>query len=98
MAAEVPYFPQVPEVEGVRQSSTRDVFLRLHLRVLPQQQDAMNTLFVDRIKRAFAAEKLEIPEGRVRVIIVSDLFKRAIGKVKPSALPSGKEQTYEGAV
>jgi small conductance mechanosensitive channel len=98
MAAELPYFPDVPEVEGVRQSSTNDIFLRLHLRVLPQQQDTINQLFVDRIKRAFAGEKLVIPEGRVRVIIISDLFKRAIGRVKPSALPAAANGTYEGAV
>jgi moderate conductance mechanosensitive channel len=98
MAAELPYFPDVPEVEGVRQSSTNDIFLRLHLRVLPQQQDTINQLFVDRIKRAFAGEKLVIPEGRVRVIIISDLFKRAIGRVKPSALPASSNGTYEGAV
>jgi small conductance mechanosensitive channel len=98
MAAELPYFREVPEVEGVRQSSTHDVFLRLNLRVLPPQQDMVSQLFVERIKRAFATEKIAIPEARVRVLIVSDLFNRAISKVRSGALPAGPEKVYDGAV
>jgi len=98
LAVEVPHFPDVPDVIGVQQSSTKDIFLRIKLRVLPQQQQAINDLFVDRIKRAFAAEKINIPEGRVRVVIVSDLFHKAVNRVKPSALPSGAEKIFDGAV
>jgi small conductance mechanosensitive channel len=98
LASEVPYFPNVPEVEGVRQSSTNNVFLRIHCKVLPQQQDIINSLFVERLKRAFAAEKIAIPDNQVRVLIVSDLFNRAIARVKPSALPAGPEKIYDGAV
>jgi len=87
LAAESPYFTRVPEVEGVHQSSTHDVFLRLKLRVLPQQDAAIQNVFVDRLKRAFEREKIEIPEGRVRIIVLSDLFSKAISKVEPSALP-----------
>jgi small conductance mechanosensitive channel len=83
MAAEVPHFVGVPAVEGVRQSTTHDVFLRIALRVLPQQQAAINDLFVDRLKRAFAAEKLAISEGRVRVIVISGLFRKAVARAKP---------------
>jgi small-conductance mechanosensitive channel len=101
LSAEIPFFTEVPQVEGVQQSSTHDIFLRIRLRVLPQQQAIINEIFVDRLKRAFAAENIVIPEGRVRVVIVSDLFTKQIGKVKPSALPvegSGTEKTLEGAV
>lgn len=98
MVAELPYFREVPTVEGVRQSSTQDVFLRLHLRVLPPQQELVSQLFVERIKRAFAAEKIAIPEARVRVLVVSDLFNRAISKVKSGALPAGPQKVYDGAV
>lgn len=89
MAAELPYFRDVPEVEGVRQSSTHDFFVRMHLRILPHQQDTVNALFVERVKSAFAAEKIVIPEGRVRVLIVSDLFNRAVSKAKSGGLPGG---------
>jgi len=103
LANELPYFPHVPEVQGVQESSTKDVFLRLTLRVLPQQQQIIETLFVDRIKRAFAVEKISIPEGRVRVVVISDLFTRALHKVPSIALPppstsTGKDKQYEGAV
>jgi moderate conductance mechanosensitive channel len=98
LSAELPYFPKVPEVQGVQESSTRDVFLRLNLRVLPQQQGVIETLFVDRIKRAFAAEKIAIPEGRVRVIIISDLFTKAINRVAPASLPAGGDKVLEGSV
>lgn len=97
LAAEVPYFPEVPTVEGVKKSSTKEVFLRIRLRVLPQQQSVINDVFVDRIKRAFAAENIVIPDGRVRVVIISDLFTKVIGKVKTSALPSDNK-VFEGAV
>ena len=80
LAAELPYFPEVPQVEGVQQSSTNDVFLRINLRVLPQQESVINTLFVDRIKRAFFTENILIPDGRVRVVLLSDLFRKAINK------------------
>jgi small conductance mechanosensitive channel len=98
LAAEVPYFPEVPAVEGVQQSSTQDVFLRIRLLILPQQQTAINDLFVDRLKRAFAAHNIVIPDGRVRVVIVSDLFTKVINRVKPSALPAEGEKVFEGAV
>jgi small conductance mechanosensitive channel len=95
---ELPYLTELPTVQGVLQSSTNDVFLRIHLRVLPQQQDTINTLFVDRLKRAFAAEKIAIPGERVRVMILSDLFKKAIDRVKASALPVNDKQILEGSV
>lgn len=98
MAKELPYLTDVPTVEGVLRSSTNDVFLRIHLRVLPQQQETINSLFVDRIRRAFAAEKIGIPGERVRVMILSDLFKKAIDRVKPSALPVNDKQIMEGSV
>ncbi|HYF49556.1 MAG TPA: mechanosensitive ion channel family protein [Planctomycetota bacterium] len=100
LAHELPYFPHVPEVQGVQESSTKDVFLRLSLRVLPQQQQVIETLFVDRLKRALAVEKINVPEGRVRVVVISDLFTRALHKVEPTALPpsTGKDKQYEGAV
>ncbi|HEY3321465.1 MAG TPA: mechanosensitive ion channel domain-containing protein [Planctomycetota bacterium] len=80
IANEVPFFPQVPAVEGVLQSTTKDVFLRIKLFVLPQQDAAINTLFVERLRRAFAAHQINIPDGRVRVVILSDLFRKAISK------------------
>ena len=101
LSAEIPFFTEVPQVEGVQQSSTGDIFLRIRLRVLPQQQQTINELFVDRLKRAFAAENIAIPEGRVRVIVVSDLFTKVMSKVKPSAMPrenNGGDKTLEGAV
>ena len=99
MASELPYFQRAPFVEGVRQSSTNNVFLRLNLRVLPQQEAIINTLFVDRIKRAFAAEKIAIPEGGVRVVISSDLFSKAIGRVHTNALPqANSNKILDGAV
>ncbi|MCY3023321.1 MAG: mechanosensitive ion channel [Planctomycetota bacterium] len=98
MAAELPYFHDVPVVEGVRQTSTHDVFLRIHLRIVPQQQDTARDLFVDRLKRAFATGKIAIPDGRIRVVIVSDLFRKALSRAKPGALPTGPDKTYEGAV
>ena len=85
LARELPYFTSTPAVEGVFQSSTHDVFLRIRLSVLPQQQDTIQTLFVERLKRAFTAEKIAIPGDRVRVVILSDLFQKAIDRVKPAA-------------
>lgn len=100
LAAEVPFFTEVPLVEGVQQSSTKDVFLRIRLCVLPQQQAIVNELFVDRLKRAFTTENIAIPDGRVRVVIVSDLFTKVMGRAKLSALPgeSGGDKMLEGAV
>lgn len=98
LATELPYLTSVPTVEGVLNSSTKDVFLRIHLRVLPQQQDTINSLFVDRLKRAFAAEKITIPGDRVRVMVLSELFKKAIDRVKASALPVKDKQILEGSV
>jgi len=98
LTRELPYLTEVPTVEGVLRSSTNDVFLRIHLRVLPQQQDTINSLFVDRIRRAFAAEKIVIPGERVRVMILSDLFRKAIDRVKTSALPVNDKQIMEGSV
>lgn len=86
LAREIPYLTGVPSVEGVLRSSTNDVFLRIHLSVLPQQQEIINSLVVDRLKRAFAAEKIAIPGDRVRVMILSDLFRKAIDRIKPNVL------------
>jgi small-conductance mechanosensitive channel len=98
LSRELPYFTAVPIVEGVVKSSTNDVYLRIRLNVLPQQQDIIQNLFVDRIKRAFAAEKIVIPGDRVRVVILSDLFRKAIERIKPSALPASSERLFEGSV
>lgn len=98
LASELPYFPEVPIVEGVQQSSTKDIFLRIRLRVLPQQQTAINELFVDRLKHAFTANKIVIPDNRVRVVIVSDLFNKVIAKVKPTSMPAEGDKVLEGAV
>jgi small conductance mechanosensitive channel len=98
LAKELPYLTDTPNVEGILRSSTNDVFLRLHLRVLPQQQETINTLFVDRLKRAFAAEKIAIPGDRVRVMILSDLFKKAIDRIRPSAIPVNDKQVLDGSV
>jgi moderate conductance mechanosensitive channel len=98
LARELPYFPELPQVEGVQQSSTGDVFLRLKLRVLPQQQDVIQTMFVDRLKRSFATAKLMIPDNGVRVFILSELFTKAIHKVDPKALPPVSEKLFEGSV
>ena len=95
LSRELPYFTAVPVVEGVVQSTTNDVYLRIRLSVLPQQQDVVQTLFVERIKRAFAAEKIAIPGDRVRVVILSDLFRKAIERIKPSALPASTEKIFE---
>ena len=86
LAAELPYFTRVPEIDGVQQSSTQDVFLRLKVRVLPQQEQIIGTLFTARLKRAFAAEKIVIPEDRIRVIILSDLFTKAAKMAPPKGL------------
>ncbi len=83
LAKELPYFTVPPRVEGVISSSTQDVYLRIRVYVLPQQQDVINNLFVERINRAFAAEKIPIPGNRVRVTILSDLFQKAIDRIKP---------------
>ena len=98
MSRELPYFVEMPVVEGIRESSTNDVFLRLNLKVFPQQDGVISTLFVERLKRAFAAAKIPIPENGIRVVILSDLFKKAVNRVHPSALPAASEKTFEGAV
>jgi small-conductance mechanosensitive channel len=92
LARELPYFTAAPAVEGVFQNSTNDAFLRMRLSVLPQQQETIQTVFVERLKRAFAAEKIAIPGDRVRVVILSDLFKKAIDRVKspPAAVEKPK--------
>jgi len=103
LVREVPFFPMPPNIEGVIQSSTQDIFLRIHVRVLPQQQAAIQDHLVDRIKRAFAAEKVTIPDNRVRVVVLSELFTRAIRKaytepyVKPAVEKPG-EKLLDGAV
>ncbi|MGD0093080.1 MAG: mechanosensitive ion channel domain-containing protein [Planctomycetota bacterium] len=97
MAAELPYFRDVPEVEGVRQSSTHDVFLRLHLRILPFQQDLVNPLFVERLKRAFAAARIVVPEDRVRFLIVSGLFSQAVAKGKSGVSSKPQRDADSGA-
>ena len=86
LAAELPYFTRVPEIDGVQQSSTQDVFLRLKVCVLPQQEQIIGTLFTERLKRAFAAEKIVIPEDRIRVFILSDLFTKAAKVAPPAAV------------
>jgi small conductance mechanosensitive channel len=79
--SELPYFTRVPEIDGVHQSSTNDVFLRLKVYLLPQQEQIIDTLFTARLKHAFAAENIAIPDGQIRVIILSELFTKA-AKVK----------------
>jgi small conductance mechanosensitive channel len=85
LASETPYFRGTPEIEGVHESSTKDVFLRLVVRVLPQQEGVIQPLLVERLKHAFAAEKIDIPDGRVRVILLSDLFSKAMNKADATA-------------
>ena len=89
LARELPYFREVPHVEGVMHSSTGDVFLRIRMRVLPQQTDVIQTLFVERLKRTFAAQKIVIPGERVRVVILSDLFQKAIDRTRANSAVSG---------
>jgi small conductance mechanosensitive channel len=98
LAHELPYFTETPEVQGVLESSTHDVFLRINVRVLPQQQEVLQSLFVERLKCAFAGEKISIPDGRVRVVILSELFSRTMSKVEAGALPPNSEKIYEGSV
>jgi small conductance mechanosensitive channel len=78
LAAELPYFTSMPQVDGVHRSSTSDVFLRLKLSLLPNQESMIQSVFVERLKSAFAANEIKIPNDRVRVIIMSDLFKSAM--------------------
>lgn len=86
MATELPYFPRAPMVEGVRSSSTGEVFLRIDAVVLPKQEVVLRTHFPERIRSAFAAHGITIARDRIRVIISSDLFKRAMDRGKQSGV------------
>ena len=98
MHKELPYFPSMPEVEGITQSSTNDTFLRLRISVLPQQQGIISEHFAERLKRALAGAKITVSPGGIRVIIMSDIFKKAIKRTIVNALPTDNQKTYEGAV
>jgi small conductance mechanosensitive channel len=98
LARELPFFPETPEVEGLQKSTTGDVFLRIKLRVLPQQQSVIEPLFVERLKRAFATTGVKIVDDKVRVFIISELFTKAINKVDPKALPKPTDKLFDGAV
>ncbi len=86
MAAELPHFPRAPMVEGVRSSSTGEIFLRIDAVVLPKQEVVLRTHFPDRIRSAFAANGITIPNNRIRVIISSDLFRQALERGKQSGI------------
>jgi len=89
MAMELPHFPRPPMVEGVRTSSTGEIFLRIDAVVLPKQEVVLRTHFPDRIRSAFAAHGVKIAHDRIRVIISSELFRQAMERGKQSGiLPS----------
>ena len=78
MSGELPHFPRPPMVDGVRTTSTGETFLRIDVVVLPKQEIVLRTHFPDRIRSAFAANGIKIPNDRIRVILSSELFKQAI--------------------
>jgi small-conductance mechanosensitive channel len=80
MAAELPVFPTAPRVEGLHSSATKDVFVRIKVAFLPAQEEVVRTIFTDRIKSAFAANEIHIPNDRIRIVILSELFKSAVQK------------------
>jgi small-conductance mechanosensitive channel len=86
MAAELPHFPRPPMVEGVRSSSTGEIFLRIDAVVLPKQEVVLRTHFPERIRSAFAAQGIIIARDRIRVIISSELFKQAMNRGKQSGV------------
>ena len=91
MAAELPHFPRAPLVEGVHNSSTGDMFLRIDAVVLPRQETVLRSHFIDRIRSVFAANEIKIPNDKVRVWIASDLFRDAIERGKLSGVaPAAK--------
>lgn len=93
MADELPNFPRAPKVVGLRSSSTGEFYLRIDAVVLPNQDAVLSTHFADRIKSAFAAQGIKIPNDRIRVAISSELFRQAMQRGKRSGkfpAPQGK--------
>ncbi|HLX63305.1 MAG TPA: mechanosensitive ion channel domain-containing protein [Planctomycetota bacterium] len=86
IASELPFFPAAPIVEGVKSSSTGDVYVRISAVVLPKQDLVLRTSFSDRLRSAFAAAGIKIPGDRVRISFVSNLFKEAVDRGKRSGL------------
>jgi hypothetical protein len=82
MAFELPYFVNVPSFVGLVENSVDERYLRFRLRVLPQREGAITEHLVPRIKRAFATAGLTIPEDRVRVAVISDRFRKVIGRAE----------------
>ncbi len=86
MADELPHFPRPPAVVGVRSSSTGELYLRIDVVVLPKQEIVLRTHFADRIKSAFAAQGIKIPNDRIRVAISSELFRQAMERGRRSGM------------
>ena len=96
---EVPYFTETPRVYGQYSTAMGENFLRVEVRVMPQREAAINDLYVDRVKRTLAAEKITVPDGRVRVIMLNDRFKRLLVRkvVSSSSMPAAND-VMEGSV
>jgi len=86
IAGELPFFPAAPIVEGVKSSSTGDVFVRIAAVVLPKQELVLRTHFAERLRSAFAAAGIKVPNDRVRISFVSNLFKEAVDRGKRSGV------------
>lgn len=86
ITGELPFFPSAPIVEGVRSSSTGDVYVRIAAVVLPKQDLVLRTHFSERLRSAFAAAGIKIPNDRVRITFVSNLFQEAVDRGKRSGV------------
>jgi len=81
MAFELPYFIAAPVFVGLIENSADQCFMRFKLRVLPQRDGAISEHMVPRLKKAFANAGLTIPDDQVRVTVVSERFRKVIGRL-----------------
>ncbi len=93
IAGELPHFPRAPLVEGVHNSSTGDMFLRIDAVVLPGQETVLRSHFIDRIRSVFAANEIKIPNDKIRVLIASDLFSQALERGKMSGVTAAAKNS-----
>jgi len=82
LADELPFFVGAPRVVETVENSVGEFYLRLKIRVLPQRDTAVMEHFVPRVKKALAQAGLKVPDDRVRVILVSERFRKIVDKVE----------------
>jgi small conductance mechanosensitive channel len=82
LAREWPVFVGAPKVVETLENSVGEFYLRLKVRVLPQRDAAVMEHFVPRVKKALAQAGLKVPDDRVRVILLSERFRKIVDKVE----------------